>query len=179
MVLTFALDTSKPMTVVTQFLTHDGSDTGDLSEIRRFYVQAGKVVPNSVATLLGPGAGNSITDDLCSKQKSKFGDLNDFAAKGGLQEMGAAMDRGMVLVLSLWDDTDVSMLWLDSAYPTKESPQKPGVLRGPCPGGERSTSAYLRAESPDAHVAFSNVKFGAINSTFSATGGRRMASAYV
>jgi len=175
----FQVDSSKPMTVVTQFWTHDGTDTGELSEIRRFYVQDGRVVPNSVATILGPSGGNSITDDFCSKQKSKFGDLNDFAAKGALSKMGAAMDRGMVLVLSLWDDTDVSMLWLDSAYPTDESSQKPGILRGPCPGGEQSKSAYLRAKSPDAHVAFSKIKYGAINSTFSTTGGRRMASTYV
>jgi len=175
----FALDTSKPMTVVTQFLTHDGTDEGDLSEVRRFYVQDGKVVPNSVATILGAGAGNSITDDFCSKQKSAFGDFDDFAAKGALREMGAAMGRGMVLVLSLWDDTDVSMLWLDSAYPTEASPQNPGVLRGPCPGGVQSESEYLRAEHPDAHVAFSNIKFGAINSTFSTTDARRMASTYV
>jgi cellulose 1,4-beta-cellobiosidase len=79
-------------------------------------------------------------------------------------------------VLSLWNDTDVGRLWLDSAYPTGKSPQKPGVLRGPCPGGERSTSAYLRAESPNAHGAYSQVKFVRINSTFIATGNRRMAA---
>ena len=27
------------------------------------------------------------------------------------------MDRGHVLVMSLWDDHDVNMLWLDSDYP--------------------------------------------------------------
>merc|ERR1712039_950938 len=80
----FKIDSSKPVTVVTQFLTHDGTDTGDLSEVRRFYVQDGAVIENSEATILGSGAGNSITDDFCSKQKSKFGDLNDFAAKPGV-----------------------------------------------------------------------------------------------
>merc|ERR1712060_101408 len=89
----FKIDSSKPVTVVTQFLTHDGTDTGDLSEVRRFYVQDGVVVPNSEATILGPGAGNSITDDFCSKQKAKFGDLDDFTAKGALREMGAALER--------------------------------------------------------------------------------------
>jgi len=171
------VDTSKPVTVVTQFLTTDGTDAGDLAEVRRFYVQDGRVIPNSAATILGPNAGNSITDDFCSKQKAKFGDLNDFQAKGSLKAMGEALERGMVLVLSLWDDTDVSMLWLDSAYPTDEPARKPGVLRGPCPGGEASTPKYLRATEPESHVAFSGIKFGAINSTFGS--GRRMAAQYV
>merc|ERR1712137_734937 len=73
----FAVDTTKPMTVVTQFVTADGTDSGDLSEIRRFYVQDGKEIPNSRATILGPDAGSSITDDLCAAQKKEFGDLND------------------------------------------------------------------------------------------------------
>merc|ERR1711972_1045154 len=141
--------------------------------------QDGAVIENSEATILGPGAGNSITDDFCSKQKDKFGDLNDFAAKGALREMGAALERGMVLVLSLWDDTDVNMLWLDSAYPLNESPRKPGVLRGPCPGGSESEPKYLRATSPDSHAAFSQVKVGMINSTFGSSAGRRLAPAYV
>merc|ERR1712151_959032 len=46
----FKVDSSKPVTIVTQFLTHDGTDTGDLSEVRRFYVQDGAVVPNSEAS---------------------------------------------------------------------------------------------------------------------------------
>jgi hypothetical protein len=40
----FVVDTSKPMTQVTQFLTTDGTDDGDLSEIRRFYVQEGRII---------------------------------------------------------------------------------------------------------------------------------------
>merc|ERR1712151_766643 len=38
----FVVDTTKLMTVVTQFITEDGTDSGKLSEIRRFYVQGGK-----------------------------------------------------------------------------------------------------------------------------------------
>jgi len=172
----FAVDTTRPFTVVTQFLTTDGTDTGDLSEVKRFYVQNGKVVPNSEATVLGGAGMNSITDGFCSAQKGKFGDLNDFAAKGALKGMGEALDRGMVLVLSLWDDTDVNMLWLDAAYPTNEPPRKPGVLRGPCPGGASSEPKFLRASHPDAHVAFSQIKTGAIGSTFRADGRRMQAN---
>merc|ERR1712066_440922 len=111
-------------------------------------------------------------------QKRKFGDLNDFAAKGSLKGMGEALDRGMVLVMSLWDDTKVNMLWLDAAWPADENRTKPGVLRGPCPGGATSTPEYLRANHPDAHVAFSQIKVGTIGSTFSADG-RRMESKFV
>ena len=32
-------NTEKPMTVVTQFITTDGTDNGDLKEIRHFYIQ--------------------------------------------------------------------------------------------------------------------------------------------
>merc|ERR1712203_367890 len=116
--------------------------------------------------------------DFCTKQKKKFGDLNDFAAKGSLRGMGEALDRGMVLVMSLWDDTKVNMLWLDAAYPTDVAPDKLGVLRGPCPGGATSEPKFLRSTHPDAHVAFSQIKVGTIGSTFSADG-RRMDANFV
>lgn len=32
--------------------------------------------------------------------------------------MGKSMDNGMVLVMSIWDDHEANMLWLDSTYPT-------------------------------------------------------------
>jgi hypothetical protein len=43
-----SVDTTKPFTLVTQFITDDGTDTGTLKSINRFYVQDGKVIPNSV-----------------------------------------------------------------------------------------------------------------------------------
>lgn len=161
----FTVDTTKPMTVVTQFLTTDSTDDGDLSEIRRFYVQDGREIPNSRATILGPDAADSVTDGFCTAQKNAFGDRNDFAVKGGLQKMGEALDRGVVLVMSLWDDSLVNMLWLDSAYPTDQARDTPGVARGPCPGGESSTPHFVRERYPDASVKFTNVAVGEIGST--------------
>ena len=35
------------MTVVTQFITEDGTEQGDLAEIRRLYVQNNNVIANS------------------------------------------------------------------------------------------------------------------------------------
>merc|ERR1712151_1489338 len=49
----YALNSLKPFTIVTQFLTADGTDSGDLSEIRRFYMQDGKRIDNSKATWEG------------------------------------------------------------------------------------------------------------------------------
>merc|ERR1719191_9938 len=49
----FTVDTTKAFTVVTQFVTEDGTDAGKLSEIRRFYVQDGKKIPNSKNKDLG------------------------------------------------------------------------------------------------------------------------------
>mmetsp|Transcript_43312 Transcript_43312/g.109760 ORF Transcript_43312/g.109760 Transcript_43312/m.109760 type:complete len:106 (-) Transcript_43312:467-784(-) len=74
--------------------------------------------------------------------------------------MGEALDRGMVLVLSLWDDTDVSVLWLDSAYPTNEPADRPGVERGPCPGGAASEPKCLRSKFPESHVIFCTPRLG-------------------
>jgi len=173
----FTVDTSRPLTLVTQFLTSDGTDAGDLVEIKRFYVQEGRVIPNSESSILDRNRGNSITDGLCASQKAKFADTDDFTIKGGLKKMGEALDRGMVLVLSLWDDSAVNMLWLDSAYPTNEPRTKPGVVRGPCPGGQQSTPTYIRANYPDSVVKFSYIKSGTINSTLPYY--RRLQGAYV
>merc|ERR1712039_769405 len=62
----FAVDTTKPMTVVTQFLTTDGTDEGDLSEIRRFYVQDGHIIHSPPSKSLGEKNSDSITDDFCA-----------------------------------------------------------------------------------------------------------------
>jgi cellulose 1,4-beta-cellobiosidase len=40
----FQIDTSKPFTVKTQFITDNGQESGNLVEIKRIYVQNGKNV---------------------------------------------------------------------------------------------------------------------------------------
>merc|ERR1719221_884256 len=108
------------MTVVTQFVTADGTDTGALTEIRRFYVQNGKA-------------------------------------------MDKAMESGMVLVMSLWDDHDVNMPWLDSTYPTNGTCDK-GACRGTCDTSSGKPSD-VESQHPDAQVKWSNIKYGEIGST--------------
>jgi cellulose 1,4-beta-cellobiosidase len=159
----FAVDTSKPFTVVTQFITSDSTDSGDLVEIRRKYVQDGRVVETPKVDV-DEKEFSSISDDFCTAQKKETGDKNQFGIRGGLKKMGEAMSRGMVLVMSIWDDGAAHMLWLDSTYPVGAS--GPGALRGPC---DPSTGEPqdTRAKYPDSAVQFSNIKFGAIGSTTS------------
>ncbi|KAF4574586.1 Exoglucanase 1 [Pleurotus pulmonarius] len=159
------VDTSKKITVVTQFITDDNTSSGDLVEIRRVYVQDGVVIQNSVTSVPGLDPYDSITGDFCAAQKSAFGDTNYFATKGGLTQMGKSFDNGMVLVLSVWDDHAVNMLWLDSDFPTDKDPSLPGVSRGAC-ATSSGVPAEVEAQFPNASVTYSNIKYGPIGSTF-------------
>ena len=168
------VDTAKPFTVVTQFVTSDGTPAGDLTEIRRLYVQGGRVIPNagvsattSVAsqyaaaaarrdTAAAPdaaAAGGAITQDFCTARNA-----SSFLRLGGMAGMGGALGRGMVLVFSIWNSAGDFMNWLDSGS------------NGPC-SNTSGDPALIVAGSPDVSVTFSNVRWGDIGSTFNATGG--------
>jgi len=160
------VDTTKPVTVVTQFVTSDGTANGQLTEIRRVYVQNGQVIPNSAANFTDKiKAYNSISDSFCTDQKNLFGDKNVFEAKGGLQGMGNVMGTGMILVMSLWDDHTANMLWLDSNYPANVTATIPGIARGNCPITS-GVPSQVESEYPNSNVKFSNIKFGDIGSTY-------------
>jgi cellulose 1,4-beta-cellobiosidase len=153
------VDTSKKITVVTQFLT---DSSGNLSEIKRFYSQNGTIIPNSQSTISG-AEGNSVTQAWCDKQKQVFGDEGDFNAKGGLAQMGKAMAGDMVLVMSVWDDHAVNMLWLDSTWPL-DGAGKPGADRGAC-STSSGVPSEIEASVPNSNVIYSNIRFGPIGST--------------
>jgi len=159
------VDSTKPFTVVTQFITNDGTDSGTLGEIKRLYVQNGKVIENSHTHFPGIQDYDSVSDNFCNDQKKLFGDNNDFEKKGGLKTLGQVLDRGMVLVLSLWDDHDVNMLWLDSDFPTDKPASDPGIARGSC-----STSSGkpddVESQYPSSNVKYFNLKYGTIGSTY-------------
>ncbi|KAK7714353.1 Exoglucanase 1 [Diaporthe eres] len=123
------VDTSKPITVVTQFITDDGTDAGTLSDIKRFYVQDGKTIPNSLSSIAGVDAANSITDGFCEQQKTAFGDNNYFKTKGGLAKMGESL-KAMVLVLSIVSSLPKMVIMAQSwnastFYPSPASPPPP------------------------------------------------------
>ncbi|KAJ3568473.1 hypothetical protein NP233_g5682 [Leucocoprinus birnbaumii] len=159
------VDTTRPFTVVTQFLTNNNSTSGTLTEIRRLYVQNGRVIQNSKTNIPGMAAFDSITPAFCDSQKSTFGDTPSFQQHGGFANIGKALQKGMVLVMSLWDDHFADMLWLDSNYPIGASASKPGVARGTC-DQQSGTPTTVEGRSPNAQVVFSNIRFGDIGSTF-------------
>ncbi|KAJ5488550.1 Exoglucanase 1 [Penicillium diatomitis] len=163
------VDTTAPFTVVTQFLTSDGTSSGTLNEIKRFYVQNGKVIGQPQSTVAGV-TGNTITDSYCKAQKAAFGDTDEFTKHGALAGMGAAFEEGMVLVMSLWDDHNSNMLWLDSTYPTDSTAL--GAKRGTCDISSGSPDV-VESQDANSYVVFSNIKTGPIGSTFNSgsTGG--------
>lgn len=160
------MDSTKPVTVVTQWITQDGTDNSDLKEIKRYFVQNGKVIENPTMKFSGAEQYNSLSDEACAVKAKTFEDPNDFAAKGGMSGFGAALDRGMVLALSLWDDDYANMLWLDSDYPLTEPHSKAGVSRGSC-ATTTGTPSEVRSQSGSAKVKYSNIKYGSIGTTFS------------
>lgn len=162
------VDTTKPFTVVTQFVTSDNTSTGTLTAIKRLYVQNGVVIQNSQSTISGV-TGNDITTAFCAAQKAAFGDETSFQAHGGLPVMGESFARGAVLVLSLWDDYDAYMLWLDSDYPVDGDVSTPGIARGTC-ATSSGIPATVESADASAYVIYSNIKFGPIGSTYSSTG---------
>ncbi|KAF4310015.1 putative glycoside hydrolase family 7 protein [Botryosphaeria dothidea] len=159
------IDTTKKFTVVTQFITSDNTADGDLVEIRRKYVQGGKVIENSFADFDTLTEFNSISDDFCDAQKTLFGDENDFKAKGGIARMGESLARGQVLVMSIWDDHAANALWLDSSYPVDADATKPGIKRGPC-GTDTGVPDEVESQYPDATVTYSNIRYGDLDSTY-------------
>jgi len=163
----FTIDTTKPFTVVTQFITSDGTDKGDLTNIRRKYVQDGKVVENSKVHWDGVDIKpyDEIGDDYCADVKEVYGENNHHDTLGGLKRLGDQMKNGMVLVMSLWDDHDAHMLWLDSNYPLDKDPSEPGVNRGPCPE-DSGVPEEVEEEYPDATVIYSKIRVGDIDSTY-------------
>ncbi|RMX97416.1 hypothetical protein D0867_12788 [Hortaea werneckii] len=140
------VDTTKPFTVTTQFLTDDGTASGTLSEIRRLYVQHGRVIKNTVVTSNNRKV-DSITDEYCNASYETFEEL------GGLAQMGEAIGRGMVLAFSIWNDAGQFMNWLDSGN------------SGPCNATEGNPE-IIRATNPDTSVKFSEIRWGDIGTTY-------------
>jgi cellulose 1,4-beta-cellobiosidase len=160
----YTIDTQKPITVITEFHTTDGTDSGDLSEIRRKYVQGGTTIGTESVTL-GGKTFDSLTTSSIDTMKKAFGDThNDFDKKGGMKKLGEALDRGMVLVMSLWDDSAVSMLWLDGkSYP--QGATGPGVARGRCSDDTGKPAPTREKYGTTAKVTYSNIKVSQLGSS--------------
>ncbi|PLW06683.1 hypothetical protein PCANC_25185 [Puccinia coronata f. sp. avenae] len=142
-----------------------------------FTSKTGKTIKNEAVTLPGLAKpADSITEDFCAATKKFTSDVNDFSLKGGMKGMDAALERGMVLVFSLWDDQMAHMNWLDSTYPPEKPVTGPGVARGTC-DVKAGDPTNVRAKFADATVEFSEVKIGPITNSKAEgtqhTGGKR------
>lgn len=144
---TFKVDTSKPMTVATQF---PANEAGKLVEIRRLYVQDGVVIRADDAKVEGLPAVDAMNDDFCQLTGSRrFMDL------GAHEGMGDALARGMVLAMSIRWDEGGHMQWLDGAADGA----------GPCNATE-GAPRNIRLVEPNPEVTFGHIKRGEIGSTF-------------
>jgi cellulase len=139
------VDTSKPITITTQFITSDGTTTGSLASINRIYTQNGKVIAPAKS------GGDTITAAGCVASDGSA------ASVGGLPTMGQALGAGMTLVFSIWNDNSQYMNWLDSGS------------NGPC-SSSAGNPATILANDPTTHVIFSNVRWGDIGTTTGTTG---------
>ena len=137
------LDSRKPFEFATAFHV----DGQELTKVTRRYRQGGR-------DILTPRNASEITSDTAATWKSRYGEENDFAASGGFAALSEALDAGMVLVLSIWDDGATHMNWLDSRFPNSAPPEAPGVLRGPCDPAAGDPSVL---RSKRASVKISNI----------------------
>ncbi|KAI3551319.1 glycosyl hydrolase family 7 [Colletotrichum filicis] len=139
----YKVDTTRKFTVVTQFPAQNGK----LKELRRMYVQDGKVIQNNVVNIEGPPKINFMNDEYCRATGA-----SDFMRLGAMEVMGGAMSRGMVLAMSLWWDDSTFMSWLDQGN------------NGPCNATEGNPSVITSIVA-NPEVTFSNIRFGELNST--------------
>jgi cellulase len=140
------VDTNRIFTVVTQFPVFPN---GTLKEIRRLYIQDGKLIQNALVNITGsPLDGTNVIDTAyCAGSASRF--MEDGAIAG----IGDAMARGMVLIFVIWWDSGGYMNWLDTGS------------SGPCNTTEGNPTVIVEVQ-PDPVITFSNVKWGEIGSTY-------------
>lgn len=164
----FKVDTTRPFSVITQFITADGTENTDIVEVKRKYVQDGRLIDSPMSNISGQTTQHeSITDSMCTDNKATFGDTNDYKNKGSLKAMSDALGRGVVLVMSMWDDKSAGMLWLDSTYPVGST--QAGAARGTCSATSGNPDT-VESTNPNAYVKYGNIKVGEIGSTYSANG---------
>jgi cellulase len=136
------VNTLQPFTVVTQFITSDNTTTGALVDIVRYYIQNGQTFQNPTAS----NGLNSITAAWCDSSDSAADSL------GGLTTIGDALEDGMVLIFSIWNDGSQFMNWLDSGS------------SGPC-SSTVGNPTLIEQQSPGTSVTWSNIRWGDIGST--------------
>jgi hypothetical protein len=132
------LNPALKVTVVTQFV----ATSATLTEVRRLYVQGGRVFKNPTVEF-DKIEYNAITDDFCRAAGNPVNDWHTLA------HLGESFARGHVLVFSLWDSDDMS--WLD------------GGDEGPCESLSRDS---IESIFPKMTVTWSNIRFGDLDTTY-------------
>lgn len=119
------VNTKYPFSVITQFIGNP------LTEVKRFYKQNNTIIEHPYG---------SLNSSSIKYWKNLQQEPNVFEETGGFQSLTDSLNRGMSLVVSIWDDSLTNMRWLDSGD------------RGPCTGNDQPRNQF-----PDASVIFSNI----------------------
>merc|ERR1712185_774846 len=122
----FQIDSTKPVTVTTQFITNDGTDHGKLTEVRQFYQQDGKIIEHPSYTVNGKQH-NTITDDFCADWVAVTQDGTNFLEKGGLDAVEKAIDAGKPEDVEK-DQADATVKFSDIKFGPIGSTTKSSVL---------------------------------------------------
>merc|ERR1719316_1075082 len=99
----YTINTEKPFTIVTEF-RDDGK--GHLAGMYQYYYQDGKKIEQPE---YGFGDGNAMTQETCTKIFKHYKDDDFFNDHGGMPQFSKAVERGMTMVLSFWDDMATDM----------------------------------------------------------------------
>jgi len=159
----YKVDSNKKFTIVTQFHESGGKLTG----VSQHYIQNGKKIEHPNYLHLG----NTETDDFCAKKAKAMNDRDSFKEFGGMAAVEASLKAGVTLVLSLWDDIDVHMNWLDSVMDGDDASVL-GQKRGNC-DPSKGDPETLREKHPTSHVSYTNFKVADIKPSPSPTPRRR------
>jgi cellulose 1,4-beta-cellobiosidase len=104
---------------VARTLVGSGSS---VTEIKRKDVQGGKVIDHSFTKLDSlTKQGNSVSDEFCIVQKNAFHEKHSLTEHADFRQLGASLNRGNVLVLSLCNDHGMNILWMHSVCPTNSN----------------------------------------------------------
>lgn len=153
-------------TASTAFITSSVSPTKTTSIKATLMPSAGttSIVVSSMNTTSTNTTSSSLPKptngtDTVDETFCKAIDAEKYLDLGGTQAMGDALDRGMVLVFSLWWDDSSGMEWLDSGK------------AGRCPTDGGYPKDILK-EVKNPSVKFSNIKYGEIGSTYQSPCGK-------
>jgi cellulose 1,4-beta-cellobiosidase len=157
------IDTQHKFTVVTQFHTSNGTDLGELVEIRQFFVQHGVLIPQQGLRLPGQDFFDSINKSFCESVTTRS--ENEFQNRGGMEAISRAMDQGLVLVMGIWTGEVTNTLGSIQKVPATRRASLRTINEGICPR-ETRTQPFVQKHYPHASVKFSNLRIEPINSSW-------------